>query len=255
VRARSETFADHYSQARQFYISQTPPEQTHIANALTFELSKVETLAIRSRVVAHLLNIDGGLAEAVAKGLRLKEMPKPATAARPTRQDLPPSPALSIIQNGPKSFAGRKVGVLVTDGVDAGVLALLAKALNAEGASLKLVAPEVGGVKDSGGVWHDAHEKLEGAPSVLFDAVAILPSKDGAALLTTLPAARDFVADAAAHRKFIAYSADAAPLLEKAGVAGDLDEGFLPLKTAADCDRFVAACRKLRFWDREGAER
>jgi len=253
IRGRSETFSDHYSQARQFYISQTSIEQTHIANALTFELSKVETLAIRSRVVSHLLNIDTGLAEAVAKGLRLKEMPKAATAAKPTRQDLKPLSSLSIVKNGPKSFAGRKVGALVTDGVDAAVLAALGKALKAEGAMLKLIAPEVGGVKDSAGAWHDADEKLEGGPSVLFDAVAILPSKDGASQLTKLPAARDFVADATAHRKFIAYAATAVPLLEKAGVT--LDEGFVALKTAKDCEGFVAACRKLRFWDRANAER
>ena len=108
-------------------------------------------------------------------------------------------------------------------------------------------------MRDSGGAWHDADEKLEGGPSVLFDAVAILPSKEGAKLLTTLPAARDFVADATAHRKFIAYSAAAAALLEKAGAA--LDEGFIPLNKVGDCDGFVAACRKLRFWDRAAAER
>ncbi len=255
VRARSETFADHYSQARQFYISQAPLEQTHIAHALTFELSKVMTLAIRARMVSHLLNIDKGLADNVAKGLRLKEMPAPATAARPTRQDLKPSDALSILKNPPKSFAGRKVGALVTDGVNADVLKALAKALKAEGAMLKLIAPEVGGVKDSAGTWHDADEKLEGGPSVLFDAVALLPSKDGATLLAKYPAARDFVADATAHRKFIAYAADATPLLEKAGVASSLDEGFIPLNQPADCEKFLAACRKLRFWDRANAER
>lgn len=253
VRARSETFSDHYSQARQFYISQAEIEQRHIANALTFELSKVQTPAIRTRMVAHLLNIDKGLADAVAAGLRLKEMPKPATAAKPTLQNLKPSPKLSIIKNGPKSFAGRKVGALVTDGVDAAVLTALRKALKAEGAMLKLIAPEVGGVKDSAGAWHNADEKLEGGPSVLFDAVAIVPSKEGAALLTTLPAARDFIADAAAHRKFIAYATAAAPLLEKAGVT--LDEGFVPLNKPGDCDGFVATCRKLRFWDRTPAER
>ena len=118
---------------------------------------------------------------------------------------------------------------------------------------LKLIAPEVGGVKDSAGTWHDADEKLEGGPSVLFDAVAILPSKEGATLLTALPAARDFVADAVAHRKFIAYGAAAAPLLEKAGVA--LDEGFILLSNASDCDTFIVACRKLRYWTRSSAER
>src|SRR5690606_33361662 len=94
-RVRPERFADHYSQARQFYISQTEIERQHIADALIFELSKVETLAIRSRMVSHLLNIDAGLAEAVAEGLRLEELPPPATAAREVKQDLKPSPALS----------------------------------------------------------------------------------------------------------------------------------------------------------------
>ncbi len=206
-------------------------------------------------MVSHLLNIDRGLADAVAKGLRLKQMPEPAPAARPTRQDLKPSPPLSIISNGPKSFAGRKVGALVTDGVDAGVLGALRQALKAEGAILKLVAPEVGGVKDSKGAWHDADEKLEGGPSVLFDAVAILPSAEGAALLGTLPAARDFVADAVAHRKYIGHANTAAPLFEKAGVASNLDEGFLVLDKAADCEHFVTACRNLRFWNRASAER
>ncbi len=254
-RARSETFADHYSQARQFFISQTEVEQRHIANALTFELSKVVALAIRARMVSHLLNIDRGLAEQVAKGLRLEAMPAPADAARPTRQDLKPSPALSILKNGPTSFAGRKVGALITDGVDAKVLAALAKALKKEGAMLKLVAPEVGGVQDSEGTFHAADEKLEGGPSVLFDAVALLPSPAGADQLATYPAARDFVADAVAHRKFIAYVEAAAPLLEKAGVADSVDDGFVLLKGGKDCATFVAECRKLRFWDRAGAER
>ena len=252
-RVRSETFADHYSQARQFYVSQTEIEKTHIGNALTFELSKVMTPAIRERMVAHLMNIDDGLAKTVGQGLRLKEMPKAAAAAKPTRQDLKESPALSILKNGPENFAGRKVGALVTDGVDAEVLAALEKALKAEGAMLKLIAPEVGGVKDSAGAWHDADEKLEGGPSVLFDAVAVLPSPEGAAMLMKLPAARDFVADADAHRKFIAYSTAATPLFEKAGI--DLDEGFLPLNKAGDCDAFLASCRKLRFWERADAER
>jgi catalase len=82
-RIRAEAFADHYSQARQFYISQTPIEQAHIASAFTFELSKCERLEIRARMVSHLLNIDGDLAQKVARGLRLKEMPKPAGAAQP----------------------------------------------------------------------------------------------------------------------------------------------------------------------------
>ncbi len=254
VRQRSETFADHYSQARQFYVSQTDIERRHIQNALVFELSKVETVAIRERLVGHLLNIDKELADAVAKGLRLKEMPKALPAAKPTMQDLKPSDKLSVLKNGPKSFAGRMVGALVTDGVDADVLTALRKAVKEEGATLKLIAPQVGGVTDSGGTLHPADEKVEGGPSVLFDAVAVLPSKDGASVLAKMPAARDFVADAVAHCKFVGYAAAAAPLFEKAGVADAIDEGFVSMNKPADAAAFIAACRKLRFWDR-AAER
>lgn len=255
LRIRSETFADHYSQARQFFISQTGIEQTHIANALTFELSKVQNLAIRVRMVSHLLNIDADLAAKVGAGLRLKDMPDPAKAARPTLEDLKPSPALSILKNGPESFAGRKVGALVTDGVDAKILSALTRELEAEGAMLKLIAPEIGGVEASDKSWHDAAEKLEGGPSVLFDAIAILPSAEGAETLALLPAAKDFLNDAVAHRKFIAYTPTAEPLLTKAGIGADVDDGFVLLKSVADCKTFVAKCRQLRFWPRKNAER
>ena len=85
-RYRSETFADHYSQARQFYISQTHTEQDHLARALVFELSKCERPDIRGRMVAHLRNIDEDLAQKVAAGLALKELPDSAEAARPTEK-------------------------------------------------------------------------------------------------------------------------------------------------------------------------
>jgi catalase len=251
LRIRSETFADHYSQARQFYLSQTEIEQQHLANALIFELSKVETLAIRTRMVAHLLNIDTELAAHVAHGLRLKEMPRPADAARPTQMHLLPSPALSIQLNGPASFTGRKVGALVTDGMDITLVQALRAALEQEGALLEIVAPHVGGVEASDGSWVDAAQQLRGGPSVLYDAVALLPSADGVESLLQEPTARDFVADAFAHCKFIGYVEAALPLFGKAGVADSRDDGCIALAGPEDCAAFLAMCRQLRFWARE----
>ena len=141
LRIRAETFGDHYSQARQFYISQTKIEQKHIAKAFTFELSKVENLAIRSRIVAHLLNVDEGLADMVSKGLGLAAKPKPADPARPVQTNLKPSPALSIMHNAPNSFHGRKIGALVTDGVDAELVKALKNAAEQEGALIEFIAP------------------------------------------------------------------------------------------------------------------
>ncbi|MEX5218879.1 MAG: catalase [Nitrospira sp.] len=253
LRIRSETFADHYSQARQFYISQTEIEQHHIAEAFIFELSKCERVAIRSRIVSHLRNIHADLAKRVAEGLRLPAMPPPAEAARPTREDLRKSPALSIFLNGPDSFKGRKLGLLVTDGMNIQVFTSLKAAVEAEGAMLEIVAPQVGGVKASDGSWIEAAQKLSGGPSVLYDAVALLPSEKGAALLAKEPAARDFIADAFAHMKFIGYVRAAIPLLKKASVEESRDGGFIALEEPDNCRKFITACRHLRFWEREGA--
>ena len=249
VRLRPESFADHYSQARQFYISQTPVEQTHIAMALTFELSKVETPAIRERMVSHLLNIDQDLARTVATKLGLRDLPQPADAAVAPRTDLAASDALSIILNGPDSFAGRKIGVLVSDGIDAALLQGLEQAAMAEGAMVEIVAPRVGGVEAADGTLIPAKQMIDGGPSVLYDAVAIIVSPEGAAELEQEATARDFVADAFAHCKFIAHVDAAAPLFAKAGVKSD--EGFVSIGGPDDFAGFVKTCRQLRLWPRE----
>ena len=251
LQAKGELFADHYSQARQFYASQTPTEQGHIEDAFIFELSKVETPVIRARMISHLLNIDETLAENVADGLGLAELPEPAVPARKILADLPPSPALSIVQNGPKRFEGRKLGILVTDGVDSKLLASLQTAVTAAGGVFELIAPQVGGVVCSDGKLLPAKQRVNGGPSVLYDAVAILPSGDGVAQLAQDPAAKDFVNDAFAHAKFIAYGPDALPLFEKANLVADMDAGFIALKKPADAEEFIKTCGVLRFWPRE----
>ncbi|RVB80357.1 MULTISPECIES: catalase [unclassified Mesorhizobium] len=253
VRLRAESFADHYSQARQFFNSQTPPEQRHIVMALTFELSKVQTPAIRERMVSHLLNIDEALAATVADKLGIRKMPSPADAAVPPRDDLEPSPALSIINNGPESFGGRKVGVLVSDGVDAALFEQLRTAVEKEGAVMEVVAAKVGGVDAADGTQIEARHMIDGGPSVLFDAVVLMLSEPGAELLAKEAAAKDFVSDAFAHCKFIGFTSGAEALLAKAGVDADADEGLIRLESNKTAEKFVQACRKLRLWAREAA--
>jgi catalase len=142
-----------------------------------FELSKVERVDIRARAVSHLRNIDEDLAATVANGLGL-DLPDAAKAAKPTL-DLPTSSALSIVANGPANFAGRKMGLLLTDGSSAELFNALTKALEAEGAVWEVVAPKIGGVTLDDGTKVAAKQKIDGGPSVLFDAVAVLPSEEG----------------------------------------------------------------------------
>lgn len=245
VRKRSETFNDHYSQARQFYISQTEVEQKHIADALVFELSKVEKVEIRTRMVAHVLNIDEGLAKQVGEGLGLVEMPKAVKAARETNRELKASPALSILKNGPKTFAGRTIGVMLSDGFPMASLKKLSEAIKAEGANMKLIAPHVGLVKADDGKGYRADEKIDGGPSVLYDAVVLLVAEEGGKELSKMPAARDFVADAVAHHKFIAHTAAAKSLVETAGSQPDENQ-LVSLDKDASIDDFIKQCRQLR---------
>jgi catalase len=251
-RLRAESFADHYSQARQFFISQTEGEQHHIAAALIFELSKVKTPVIRERVVSHLLNIDDTLASLVGAGLGLQAMPKAADAAVPTRQDLDSSAKLSIVENGPQRFEGRKLGILVSDGADAAVLKALKSALAKEGATFEIIAPKVGGAEASDGSWIEADQMIDGGPSVLYDAIALLPGADAIDDLLQESTVRDFVADAFAHCKFIGHVKAAVPLFDKAGIAeADFDEGVIPLASAKDATSFVGKLGQLRVWSRE----
>ena len=247
-RLRPESFADHYSQARQFYVSQTDVERRHIAEAFTFELSKCEREEIRTRMVAGLRNVDEELAATVAEGLGLRELPAPAEPARQPRHDLPASPALSILgRRAGRSFAGRKLGVLVTNGADAETLAALRAAAAAEGATVEIIAPAVGGVDVSDGTRVRADQQVDGAPSVLYDAVAILAAPGGARALAARPPARDFVTDAVAHCKFIGYTSGAAVLFEAAGLPADPaaeDEGFISLSEHPAAE-FIARCRQL----------
>ena len=249
VATRSETFADHYSQARQFYMSQTETEQTHIANALTFELSKCQEMRVRKRMLSHLRNIDEDLASGVADGLGL-ELPEPAKAAREPITDLKVSDALSIIKNGPKDFKGRKLGILVGDGSDADLLKSLQEAMTEAGALTVLVAPKVGGVTLSDGSHVAAGEKVDGGPSVLYDAVALVLSEEGAKTLADMPPARDFVTDALAHGKFIGLTGGADPLLKQAGVTDKVDDGCFRLDDGG-LDDFLNALPGLRKWDRD----
>lgn len=247
-RIRPDSFADHYSQARQFFRSQTPVEQDHIADALVFELSRVEVEAIRLRVLAHLPNIDPMLAAKVADGLGVEDLPDPAIPmVDPV--DLPASDALSIQKKQVMTFRGRRLGIVVTDGIKGEVLDALMKATRAAGAIPAIIAARIGGVVTTDGTRMKADFAAEAAPSALFDAVAIFASADGVEDLFALHAARGFATDAMAHGKMIALTPEAAILLARCGFEGQ-DAGMFPLRAAADVEPFLAACAEGRYWPR-----
>lgn len=251
LRVRPDTFADHYTQARMFFASQTEPEQNHIVSALVFELSKCVVPRVRAAMLARLIHIDETLALRVAAGLGLREPIVPADAPVPAKE-MDASPALSILQKAIATLEGRKVGCLVTDGSDAKLVAELKAAVLGAGAVFQVVAPTVGGVVTDDGALLPADHKVEGGPSVLFDAVAVLPSVEGGAELALSAEAVNFVRDAYGHLKVIAYLPTAAPMLVKAGIDAkpDNDPGLVSFAQTS-VDDFIARAADGRIWARE----
>ena len=246
LRVRSATFADHYSQARQFFFSQTEPEQNHIVSAFIFELSKVETEAIRGRVLGQLANVDAGIATRVANGLGYESHIEKAATTVATRTDLAASPALSILAKFKPTLAGRLIGCLVADGTDTALVTALEAEAAKMGAQFKVIAPKVGGAKGSDGGKIHADFQLAGGSSVLFDTIVLALSKEGAALLTKEAVAVAFVHDAFTHLKVIGHTPGAQSLLDKAGVMPDA--GVVALDKA---EAFLATASQGRIWDRE----
>ena len=244
LRIRAETFADHFSQARLFYRSQTPSEQAHIASALVFELSKVTIAHIPDRMLSRLRNIDEDLAKRVATGLGV-DLPAKAKAAREPF-DMPPSDKLSIQKQAaldPKaSLVGRSVGILFAEGSDKAAIMSLKSGIEAAGGRVKLVAPKIGEVPVKGGTLKpDA--QLAGTPSVTFDAVIAILMPDAAMMLAKDSGAVAWFADAYAHCKTIgACNGTREHLLPKANV--EIDEGVIKPED-------FLTVGAVRHWDRE----
>jgi catalase len=253
LRIRPASFRDHFSQARLFFYSQTESEQNHIVSAFVFELSKVETKAVRKRMVAQLSNVDPAIAERVAAGLGLTDAIESIAPAIPARDDLPTSGALSIQANALETVKAKVVGCLVADGSDASAVEALRAEVAKLGGELKVVAPKVGGAKGRGGEMIEADFQLAGGSSVLFDAIYVDLSAEAAGLLSTEAAAVAFVYDAFAHLKVIGATQTAIDLLHKAGVVEDA--GVIITGKAKSSERYLKRVAKGRIWEREPAVR
>ena len=181
VRGKAERFADHYTQATLFWNSQTDVEKQHIINAFRFELSRVQTPAVRERMVSGLMNVATELAEGVAAGLGIREMPAPMpkVMTRDVTPEVSVSPALSLFARpGDGSIRTRRVAILVADGCDGDAARGPRRSADERrcGSALRVDDARFGAAgRPASAIEVDV--SLEAAPAVLYDAL-VLP--DGA---------------------------------------------------------------------------
>jgi catalase len=258
IRVRSETFADHFSQAALFWRSQSTWEQDHIVAAFCFELGKVEVPAVRERMVSVLTQVDKVFAQRVADGLGMEVPPPPAGAENVPRTDKPKiDAALSMANTKKDSIAGRKIAVLVADGADASAIETIRKSLEAGGAAAKLIAPRIGAIDSTEDRSIKVDHSFATVGSVLFDAVYV-PGGASAQSLCSNANALLFVKEAYKHGKAIAASGDGALLISAAAQSAGTAEGKFQGpgvcidKTAdvAFSQRFAEAIAQHRFPER-----
>ena len=184
MRGKPEKFAEHYTQATLFWNSQTRLEKAHIVRAFRFELTRVQTPAIRKRVVSQLANVSPKLADAVAAGLGMKT--PPPLKKRPSKIETPEvsvSPALSLFARpGEAGVRTRRVAILAVDGVVAAPLIKVHAQLAAAGAVPRFVGASMNAVASAEGVEIPIEISMEAAPSAMWDAI-VLP--DGGAPSST----------------------------------------------------------------------
>jgi len=249
IRQRSESFSDHFSQARLFFNSMSDHEKEHIIAAYSFELGKVEREFIRAREVNDILaNIDLTLAKRVAENLGLPAPAKGTIEVRKT--SLEQSPALSQANLLPGNIKTRKVAILAANGVDAAAIDAMKKALEAEGAHAKLLGPTSAPVKTADGKALPVDASMEGMPSIAFDAVFV---PGGAASITALSGdgvALHYLLEAYKHLKAIALHGEAKQLQDLLKL--DADAGLLQgADVGALTKPFFAAIGEHRVWARE----
>ncbi len=265
TRARSPTFADHFSQPALFWRSQADWEQDHIVAAFCFELAKVEIPAIRERMVATLTQVDEDLAQRVAAGLGM-ELPEPPIGYDdvPYTDEPEMDLALSMSDVPDTPIKGRKIAILACDNVDVALINSVRDELEAQGAVVKLLASKLGDITSSEGQLIHVDHSLPTVSSVLFDAVLIPGFDMSANALCSDANAIMLVKEAYKHGKPIAAIAGGISLIDKAALSAGAANGefkgpgiIVELGETADkafIERFVSAISKHRFYERSDLE-
>jgi catalase len=261
VRGRPEKFAEHYTQAKLFFESQTDVEKAHIRGAFRFELSKVTVPAIRVRMVSSLLNVSKELASGLAKDLGI-ELPQPMPRAMKSapQPEIAASPALSLkALPGDGGIATRKIAIVLSDGVEADPITDLIEQLHGAGAVTRLLGSRLGTVRSEDGEPLEIDATLENSPAVLFDALVLAGGSEAVDALCLDGHTLEFVKDQYRHCKTILALGDSSKILTKAGIpltlpSGDADPGLLiegPDGNEANAQSFIAAIGRHRHVERD----
>ncbi len=278
IRARSESFNDHFSQPAMFWNSLTEPEKQHIVSAAHFELGKVENKEIRRRQLVHFHHVNPDFAKRVAAGIGV-EVPEDksvtltgnyesnkASEKMKKGKSVKESPAVSMEKNKVKTAKSRKVAILIEDGFDCNELMQVKQAIKDAGAHAKIISKTLGKRTSSTGEQVEVDKNHVTTASIMFDAVYVPDGEKSIAAMMKEGDALHFLSEAFKHCKPIATSGHGIALLDRAFITGInvansnagqvvSDKGVVTAGSDAEADefavKFIDAIKMHRFWDRE----
>src|SRR5690554_690872 len=278
IRARSESFKDHYTQATMFWNSLTAPEKNHLVEAAHFELGKVTSEEIRKRQVANFYKVDPTLAKRVAQGIGV-EVPKDLevestgnfekdeeSTKMKEGKSVKESPALSMEINKVETAKSRKVAIVIEDGFAYDEVMQMKAALKDVGAQAEIVSMLLGKRKASSGEELKVDKNHITAGSVMYDAIYIPDGEKSVQAMSGEGDVLHFITEAFKHCKAIATSGNGIELFNKSFVLGvdfaDKDsnqvvsqKGVVTAGANADAreffTQFINAVKKHRHWERQ----
>ena len=249
VRQRSESFKDHYSQAKLFWNSMTDVEKEHIIQAFHFEVGKVKSKDVQQQIVEMFSNVDVELAKKIAEGVGVN----PPTNENESKMALT-SPALSQEQNKINTPATRKVAILAADGFNGSEMKQVLEAFKTAGIISEIISVNRGMIKSAEGQQLEVTQSFLTADSVLYDAVYVAGGQESIEKLRAVKDAIYFVDEAYNHFKAIGAGKEAADILSQAGIpVGDPIEGVVTITADTEGNStgsFVEAIAQHRHWSR-----
>lgn len=225
VRARSQSFADHFTQARMFWLSMTEVEREHIRKAFSFEVGKVARTEIRQQVVDLLANVCPILATAVAENVGVQ----PPAKTEPVQTDQT-SPAVSQLRAPKKTTYSKKVAVIVDDTTTDFPSSLL----EAEDIQLERVSIKQGKCGE-----HTIDHTLDTTSLVLYDGIIVAATFNDPVNAGKL---QQFIDETYHHYKPIANLTDKPlPYVTSAGISSTIPQ-------------FIKDLAETRHWARKDAQ-
>ncbi|MDW0117496.1 catalase [Sporosarcina thermotolerans] len=242
IQARSDSFQDHFSQARLFWNSMTKPEKEHITDAFIFEVGKVNSADVRQQVVDMFVNVDVGLATAIADAVGVN---------RPKGQQVnvtASSPALSQ-SNTPRYPYTLRVGVLIGSGFNGNEVKAVVNTLFENGVAVDIVGEHLGSLMGADGVKVVLNKTFLTTSPVLFDSLYVVGgnAKNQAKFKSDI---EEFINEAYRHYKPIGVASTGEPIFNQS--IAKIGPGIVIASQAganfpAD---FIQAITQQRFWDR-----